>query len=336
MHRPILSCGKYEQDYETGEYELELCERCKDAGYCRKLAGEGIEPYFMMKIDEEEFKNILPLKIPKEKQKNNPYLIQLNEALELFHFKEYEQSLTIFKALIDDNPDNSIASYGAACCCYFTNKYDEATTFPISSSYSSISLGFATKYGFVERFKAACINKITEIEWKKEQEIIRNPYSSSSVSENDIIIDKTDNSSSIANQHFKALVKAIENKDILKVSLLLDDAKTYQDYPKGVFLNLLNQAFEKFDELGDEKLIACKGYCGSMVCGNLKKTGYRFEGNISGAYINLIFEYLGKELNDICECNDFKCKRTNINIENRIYIDPGTYSFDPDTNYNIN
>lgn len=332
----IFACGKLEQDYETGAYELELCERCKDAGYCRKLAGEGIEPYFMMKIDEEEFKNILPLKIPLEKQKNNPFFIQLNEALELFHCKEYEQSLDIFRALLHEIPGNAIASFGVASCCYFTGNYDEAATFSISFDYSSYKLGFNTHFSFDERFKAACNNKLAEIEWKKEQEAKSNPNSSSFVSESDFIIDKTDESSSIANQHFMALVNAIEEMDIIKLSLLLNDEKTYQDYPKGVFLSLLNQAFEKFHELGDEKLISCKGHCGSMTCGNLLKPGYRFEGNRSGAHINLIFEYFDIELNDIFECNDFKCKRSNFNKENRIFIDEDRYGYDPESNFFLN
>lgn len=34
--------------------------------------------------------------MPKEKQQNKHFLIQFNEALELFHWEEYAQSFVIF------------------------------------------------------------------------------------------------------------------------------------------------------------------------------------------------------------------------------------------------
>ncbi len=335
MYPDFITCDSEQRTIDPGcQYNMILCERCKGTGYCRKYAGENIVPYFAMIIDEDEFRNIVRLRIPKDELQDAPFLIQLNEALEHFHFKEYEQSLAIFRELDKEDLGYISVVYGLLCSCYFTMNYEEAISIAITMDYSiNCNYDYRSDTSFSDRIIFACNERMAEIEWRKEQEAALNPMSSLSIGFEEIKLYEVVAANTIADKHFKAVVKAIENMNHLRLCFLLDERKTYQNFPKHEFLNKLVAVFEKFYELGDDQLLSYKGSCGSKTCGNYSMPGYRFEGNYSGAYINLIFEYYDNELIDICECNDLACERLNLNVQDRIYLDQDKYGFNPDKEY---
>jgi len=102
--------------------------------------------------------------------------------------------------------------------------------------------------------------------------------------------------------------------DIEKLRLYLKDKYTYEDTTKEKFLNEIEQIFEAHRNSGDTELIIYKGACaGSKICDNCGKKGYRFVGNHSKNYMDLLFEFEGDDIKDIYSCSYFE---TDVDIEN--------------------
>jgi hypothetical protein len=121
----------------------------------------------------------------------------------------------------------------------------------------------------------------------------------------------------ISNQN-QAIQNSIEKMDIEMVDTFLDNDKTYQDFAKYLFISKLHQAFVTFADLGDTHLFLVEGSCNSC---DKTKTGYTFIGNISHNYMSVIFDTADNKINDLYKCSDFKNKHTNLNLNERIYID---------------
>jgi tetratricopeptide (TPR) repeat protein len=100
-----------------------------------------------------------------------------------------------------------------------------------------------------------------------------------------------------------SILKYMSEMDIEMLSLILDENKTYQDATKEVFLEKLNEAFEKFKKESDTQLKPYPGVCQSTECTNSGCTGYSFVGNNSGAALDLIFDEKNGEVHDIYYCN---------------------------------
>jgi hypothetical protein len=94
--------------------------------------------------------------------------------------------------------------------------------------------------------------------------------------------------------------------DIAKLRLQLKDDYTYDETTKEIFLNKIESVFEAQKNLGDTELIIYKGACAGKKCDNCGKKGYRFIGNHSRSYIDLLFEIEGNEIKDITACAKFK------------------------------
>jgi hypothetical protein len=117
------------------------------------------------------------------------------------------------------------------------------------------------------------------------------------------------------------IIESFQKMDSTMLEILLDDNKTYQDAAKEVFLEKINDAFSKLNKSGDTFLLSYEGFCNSEECSNKGCKGYSFIGNKSKKHIDLIFEELDDDINDIYHCSGFKTKDTSVETESLIYID---------------
>jgi len=101
--------------------------------------------------------------------------------------------------------------------------------------------------------------------------------------------------------HSDAVLYYIQRMDIEMLDFLLKPDRTYQKLNKPVFIEKLRDAFRDFKKAGDTFLLRRKGYCNSHRC-NFKAKGFRFVGNHSGHYFNLIIAVQKDEVQDIFEC----------------------------------
>lgn len=84
--------------------------------------------------------------------------------------------------------------------------------------------------------------------------------------------------------------------------MLLNVGKTYQYVRKSVFVNKINDVFNELIEGGDTMLNSYPGICKSNDCNNRFCSGYRFVGNVSNKYFELIFKESRNEVDDIFQC----------------------------------
>lgn len=114
------------------------------------------------------------------------------------------------------------------------------------------------------------------------------------------------------------LIKAISKMDIATLELILDDEASYQDTTKEIFLNKLNLIFEEHKNDGDTELLYYSGTCSAdyKLCDNCGKSGFRFVGNYSNNYLDLIFEIEEDNIKDIYDCSKFKA---NVELDDLKY-----------------
>ena len=106
--------------------------------------------------------------------------------------------------------------------------------------------------------------------------------------------------------YLQSILNHFVNMDITKLRLYLKGEYTYDETTKEIFLNEIESVFEVQRNLGDTKLLVYEGSCIGKKCDNCGKKGYRFVGNHSKSYIDLLFEIEGDEINDITDCAQFK------------------------------
>jgi hypothetical protein len=94
--------------------------------------------------------------------------------------------------------------------------------------------------------------------------------------------------------------------DIDLLRYYLKDKYTYQEATKEVFLDKIERIFEAHRNAGDTELWLFPGACAGNDCENCGKKGYRFVGNHSKNYLNLIFETTGDNITDIYSCSQFQ------------------------------
>jgi hypothetical protein len=135
---------------------------------------------------------------------------------------------------------------------------------------------------------------------------------------------------STLNTQSDAVLYFIRKLDVGMVSDLLDDKRSYQDMPKFRFINKLEVALDKFIDAGDTWLEHSEGCCDSTDC-NFKSSGYRFVGNTSRMYMDLIVEVKDGMAVDIYECTQFLCTAPFENISTRVRIDRLIFPFDTST-----
>ena len=129
------------------------------------------------------------------------------------------------------------------------------------------------------------------------------------------------------NQH-EAVIYFMAHLDIEMVSSFLDDDKTYQDFPKYLFISKLIKAFEHFEKAGDKVLSLHKGGCAGCSGGC---RGFTFLGK-QGDYMDILFLMEGDQIKDIYECSNFVNDEEVPNKLHGVDIDPLSFPFgDEDT-----
>ncbi len=103
------------------------------------------------------------------------------------------------------------------------------------------------------------------------------------------------------------IFQAFQTMDSSLLEMVLDEDKTYQDAEKQVFIQKIEEIFDRFKFEGDTALTMYAGVCGSQpeVCENCGKKGKRFVGNHSKICLDLIFEEEDGEIQDIYCCSLF-------------------------------
>jgi len=116
----------------------------------------------------------------------------------------------------------------------------------------------------------------------------------------------------------KAIIYYIAHLDIEMLSAYLEDDKTYQDWPKYLFLNKLSKAFDAFEKAGDKVLSVHKGVCGGCTkgCGGVTFLGKQ------GDYMDIIFVVENQEIKDIYECSNLVNFKKIKGKMKRVWIDP--------------
>lgn len=112
--------------------------------------------------------------------------------------------------------------------------------------------------------------------------------------------------------------------DIEMIDSILDDNKTYQDFPKHVFISKLMSVFEYFEKVGDKILSIHKGGCAGCSKGC---RGFTFLGR-KGDYMDILFEKDGDEIKDIYDCANFVNDEKVPNKLNNREINPGMFNSD--------
>lgn len=113
----------------------------------------------------------------------------------------------------------------------------------------------------------------------------------------------------------------LQRMDIEMIDLLLDDKITYQDFEKKKFINLLDDAFDKFTRQGDTFLLTSTEHCNSKTC-HYKLKRCLLTGNESENFMNILVETEGDRITDLLECYSFKYSEKPKLCGKRIYIDP--------------
>ncbi len=106
-------------------------------------------------------------------------------------------------------------------------------------------------------------------------------------------------------RYIQTILHAFSSMDIETLRLHLKDYH-YQDAPKEVFLRELEKVFLNFQHARDTAIVIYEGRCNGKTCPNFGKRGYRFVGNNSMRYLDLIFETEGDDIIDIYNCAKFK------------------------------
>jgi len=86
--------------------------------------------------------------------------------------------------------------------------------------------------------------------------------------------------------YIQTILNAFVSMDIDTLRLYLKDEYSYEDTTKEIFLAEIERIFKRRKNAGDTKLIIYEGKCKDDNC---DKRGYRFVGNRSRNYIDLVF-----------------------------------------------
>jgi hypothetical protein len=104
----------------------------------------------------------------------------------------------------------------------------------------------------------------------------------------------------------QTILKSFALMDIENLRINLNEEFSYENTTKEIFLFKIENVFEAYKNSGDTELIIYDGECNDRNCPNLGKKGYRFVGNHSKNYIDLIFETKKDNITDIYQCSTFK------------------------------
>ncbi len=103
----------------------------------------------------------------------------------------------------------------------------------------------------------------------------------------------------------EAILHFFERMNIDKIDKLLP-YKSFRDFEKSQFIELLSNAFNLIKSRGNTLLKITNGKCNSCLPGH---KAYHFEGDKDGSYFNLLLEIENEAINDIYECHHFLCDK---------------------------
>lgn len=102
-----------------------------------------------------------------------------------------------------------------------------------------------------------------------------------------------------------AVVYHFQLMDADMIDDLIDDDAVFSElFTRTAFRLQLQKAFDEFSKSGDTYLEAIDGFCQDMQCNYLKK-GFRFVGNLSQNWMDIIFEHEHGRLKEIYQCHHF-------------------------------
>lgn len=116
----------------------------------------------------------------------------------------------------------------------------------------------------------------------------------------------------------EAIIYFMARLDIEMVDMLLDENKTYQDFPKNIFVSKLQEAFNVFLAAGDKLLEVHKGCCDGCTKGC---SGVTFLG-AKGHYLDVLFLREEDVIKDIYECTFFENEQSDLHKQIKVWIDP--------------
>lgn len=119
----------------------------------------------------------------------------------------------------------------------------------------------------------------------------------------------------------KIIFDCFASMDIDRLQFHLKDEYSYQDTTKEVFLKELGKIFKEHKKAGDTELLIYEGKCAGQGCENCNKGGFRFIGNHSRNYLDLIFLIDSDDIKDIFDCSGFESKECHEEIKNKASID---------------
>lgn len=124
----------------------------------------------------------------------------------------------------------------------------------------------------------------------------------------------------------EAIIYFWAHLDIEMIDSFLKIDRTYQDFPKYLFVSKLIKAFEQFEKSGDKVLTLHKGGCAGCSKGC---RGFTFLGK-QGDYMDILFLMEDDEIKDIYECSNFVNDEPVLNKLSKVDIDPLSFSLSID------
>lgn len=122
-------------------------------------------------------------------------------------------------------------------------------------------------------------------------------------------------------KYLETILKCYSSMDIDRLQFYLKDDYSYQDTTKEVFIKEIGKIFKEHKNTGDTELVIYEGKCAGHGCENCDKGGFRFIGNHSRNYLDLIFLMDGDDIKDIFECSGFKTTEYHEELQNSDSID---------------
>lgn len=116
----------------------------------------------------------------------------------------------------------------------------------------------------------------------------------------------------------ESIIYFMARLDIEMIDALLDENKTYQDFPKYLFVSKLQDVFDVFTAAGDNVLAVHKGCCVGCTKGC---SGVTFLGT-RGHYLDVLFVMEGSVIKDIYECSSFVNEQGGLQKLIKVFIDP--------------
>ncbi len=123
--------------------------------------------------------------------------------------------------------------------------------------------------------------------------------------------------------YLQTILSYFASLDIVSLRIHLKEEYSYQDTTKLIFLSKLDQVFNKFKNVGDTELLIYPGACAGKACDNCGVKGYRFVGNFSKHYIDLLFVIISADIRDIfyCSCFNPDVELDGLQRKESIFID---------------